>query len=362
MLQSLQLDNYRNFDKLFLDGFRRINILSGMNNTGKTSILEAIFMAHDRYAADFSIKPLVWRGLTLFEMNARSIWHPYFHNFDFEKPIKITLSDSGYKSVVEYRISKSVNTSFILDSINKNPGAVMDSSVSEDETMNTFYFENNKKTGSSKITIGPNNQLNMHLNDMQPPRKTAVFVPASSRGNNHNDAESLGKMDIDYGLGEFVKYLQMIEPRLKSISIVPAAGQSTLYADISLKRKVPLSYMGEGISKLISILTAILSRPNGVIMIDEIENGIHYSLFPKIWEVIFDAAKKHNTQIFVTTHSNDVLRGLAKYWESVSHILPIEKQDAIFIRLDKNNEGEVKPKKYDSSTLATAIERDWDIR
>lgn len=56
-----------------------------------------------------------------------------------------------------------------------------------------------------------------------------------------------------------------------------------LYVDIGINKKIPMSFMGDGISRLTSILLAILTTKNGIVFIDEIENGIHYSVQNKIW-------------------------------------------------------------------------------
>lgn len=52
--------------------------------------------------------------------------------------------------------------------------------------------------------------------------------------------------------------------------------------------------MGERITRLLSILVAIASTPDGIVCVDEIENGIHYSLFPKVWEAIETMAKMYS--------------------------------------------------------------------
>lgn len=363
MIERLELQNYKNFKSLTIDGFKRINLISGMNNTGKTSILEAIFMQHDRLAADVTIKPLIWRGLQYFEIKADAIFHPYFHNFNFDLPMRIKISGAGHTSTATYKLTKDKVRNFSIQEFPSHSQSVFDSSGTPNERLEIKYENTgpNKNGGTAYIDL-TNGQVNMQVDSVLPSRIPSIYIPASARGNNANDAMAIGKMDIENGLDELLSYLRIIESRLRSISVIPMAGQSVIYGDVSLKRKIPLSQMGEGINKLVSILAAILSQPNGIILIDEIENGIHYSLLPKLWDIIFMAAKRHNSQIFITTHSNDVLKALISYWKSGETETPIEKQSAAFIRLDRASDNEIKPKIYESQTLAAAVERGWDIR
>lgn len=320
-------------------------------------------MQHDRLAADVTIKPLLWRGLQFFEIKPEAVFHPYFYNFNFDAPIRIKVSGGGHASTATYRLTKDKIRNFSIHEFSTSPQSIFDSSGNSNERLEIKYESTGTQRNGGTATIDLNNgQLNMHVDSVTQSRAPSVYIPASARGNNANDVLAISKMDIENGLDELLSYLRIIESRLRSISVIPMAGQSVIYGDISLKRKIPISQMGEGINKLISILAAILSQPNGIILIDEIENGIHYSLLPKLWDIIFMAAKRHNSQIFITTHSNDVLKALISYWKSDETEIPLEKQSAAFIRLDRASDNEIKPKVYEPQTLAAAVERGWDIR
>jgi len=70
------------------------------------------------------------------------------------------------------------------------------------------------------------------------------------------------------------------------------------------------SELGEGINRYIEILASLLSNSGGVVFIDEIENGIHYSKLKDIWKAIIEIVKKENIQLFVTTHDKDTIEAL----------------------------------------------------
>ena len=76
-----------------------------------------------------------------------------------------------------------------------------------------------------------------------------------------------------------------------------------IWGDIGLSELVPLSAMGEGMTQIARLVLAIASVPDGVVLVDEVENGIHHSVLPDVWRAIDEAAKQFHTQIFATTHS-----------------------------------------------------------
>lgn len=359
MFDTLILENYKSYKKLELNDLKRINLIAGMNNTGKTSILEAIFMQHDRLAGDVFLRPLFRRGVQQVEVKPEYIFHPYFHDFNIDKPFVITTKGGGFKDVATYTMVSAKSKTMAVNQNNLPMNSVLSSASTFKNAVEIRYLSNNDKKGMATLQI-VNNQLEMNLESVSPAFRTAVFVPASARGNSLSDADFISQLDMANGLDEFVKYLKMIDSKLRGVSLLSLGGQPTLYVDVGLKRKIPMVQMGEGISKLTSILTAILSNQNAVILIDEIENGIHYSLMPKIWKIIFSAATRQKSQVFITTHSQDVINGVSECFKEN----PYDKYEDVFsyIRLDKNDNGEIIPKHYGAASLVASVERDWDIR
>ncbi|MDX8377371.1 MAG: ATP-binding protein [Mariprofundales bacterium] len=354
MIDSVFLDNYKQFKEFEINGLKRINILSGENNTGKTSVLEAVFMFYDRRAPDFTLKQFVWRGVNTVELKADSLWQPLFSNFDLSKKITIKVNDNGNEEKAIYQHIENFNTSLAINPNNTPRNQTFSSSNMLTESLKCSYFYKKKNVGESNLFIN-SDKLSMNTNKLEKAKKDVAFVHSSARGNLSSDSEKLGKIDVENGLKDITEFLKIIEPRLTSLSIIPNGQQSLIYGDIGLKRKIPISYMGEGITKFLSILVTIATTKNGIICLDEIENGIHYSLFPKIWEILDKMTKTYNCQLFITTHSRDVLHGLNEYYKNS------EIKDISFIRLDTINDSII-PKMYDSSMLLTAMEREWEIR
>ena len=130
----------------------------------------------------------------------------------------------------------------------------------------------------------------------------AVFLSSRS-GNPEEDASSLGQLRIRKQGGLIADALRIIEPKLKSVEDSSAGGRPMIWGDIGLPEMVPLPAMGEGMTRIARLILAISRAPGGVILIDEIENGLSHSILTKVWRAIEQAARRFDAQIIATTHS-----------------------------------------------------------
>jgi AAA15 family ATPase/GTPase len=113
--------------------------------------------------------------------------------------------------------------------------------------------------------------------------------------------------------------------------------------------------MGEGTGRLMSMLLAIYSSKGGTVLIDEIENGIHYSAMEGSWKALLHAARKADVQLFATTHSWECIQsGHKAFCESGAY-------DFKHIRLDRTSEG-IKAIPYTRETLESAITMNLEVR
>ncbi|MGD0511348.1 MAG: ATP-binding protein, partial [Candidatus Micrarchaeaceae archaeon] len=77
-------------------------------------------------------------------------------------------------------------------------------------------------------------------------------------------------------------------------------------------RPLPIGSMGDGMWRIMALAIAIAQCKDGVLLVDEIDTGLHYSVMTDMWKLIFGAAKELNVQIFATTHSDDCVKSLAQ--------------------------------------------------
>lgn len=353
MITYLKIDNFKQFDSIVFEKLKRINIISGSNNTGKTSILEAVFMFYDRGSPDFSFRQLQWRGISSMSLTPSDLWQPLFHNFSFKNPISITVKDGQRRLTAKYKNIDNYHA-ILHTSNNSEYNNFQSTSSTKLESLQAQYEINNVFSGQSNLYVNTG-QVSLDSKGIVPLNKSATFLLSSSRGNTISDLQRLSDIDVKKELKLVTSYLKIFEPKLSDISIVLHAGQPIIYGDIGVDNKIPLAYLGEGIMKFLSLLITIISNKNSLICLDEIENGIHFSIFPKLWEAIDRLSKEYNCQLFITTHSSDFIKSLAKYSDDSGF------NDFSFSRIDKV-EGKLKPKTYHSEVLKYAIGNDSEIR
>lgn len=125
--------------------------------------------------------------------------------------------------------------------------------------------------------------------------------------------------------------------------------------DIGIGQRIPLPQMGEGMVHFFSVISEIVYAAGGVVLIDEVETGLHYSTMVQVWKAIAEAAQNSNTQIFATTHSFECISAAHKAFAER------DKYDLRLHRLDRVNE-EIKAFTYDKEMLEAALLTDLEVR
>jgi len=128
-----------------------------------------------------------------------------------------------------------------------------------------------------------------------------------------------------------------------------------IHGDIGAGRLIPLPLLGEGVARLASLILAIANAENGVVLVDEIENGVHYSIMGRVWEAIKEAVRRFNVQLFATTHSRECIEAAHAAFSKD------EKYDFRFHRLERVRDS-IKVKSYDQEALSAAIQVGLEVR
>jgi len=357
MINELSISHFKQLKNIHLSKIAPITVIGGRNNTGKTSLLEALFMFYDRGNPELIIRQFNWRGINHLDLSPSGIWAPIFYAYDMSKSITINVKQTdNTNEKLEIRHNEKYNkvirtTPYVVTL----PQTHITTKQHPTESLDFLYSQNGQPTGQVHCVIeGP--QIGLHIEELRKSKTNVVYVSSGTQSNPNEDAVRFGKIDIAGGVDELVDGLKVIEPRLKSLSTISLGNQSLIYGDIGMGRKVPISFMGEGTAKLLSIILSIATCKNGMVLIDELENGIHYTVHAKLWDLLARLSKKYNCQIIATTHSYEILKSLK------NDIADKQEQKLFaYYRLDCSND-EISAKHFDMNSLFAAIERDWEIR
>lgn len=357
MFECFRIQNYRVFKDIEISGLCRINLFGGKNNTGKTSMLEAISLLVGAGDPRWLMSTNVIRGLdpgsTIVPQSVETLWQQLFYHLDTSKPIEIEGHHASH-GLLSLKITweRPQTTQLTFDTA----GRPSEADLVSGRSLIFQYSGPGGVQGEGRV------RLNEQGLEIQQPSIDVPFLGAiltSRTGSNQEDATRLGQLRIKKHGQILLEALQTIEPRLQSIEDNAASGTPMIWGDIGLSELVPLSTMGEGMTRIARLVLAIATASEGVVLVDEIENGLHYSVQPKVWKAIDKAAQQFDTQILATTHNFECLQSAYK---------ALGPQGFRYHRLSarlKNRRGEDIPNRfvtYEPGTIDVAIRHHLEVR
>jgi AAA15 family ATPase/GTPase len=349
---SINISGFRGIRKIEIDDFKRINLFVGKNNSGKTSVLEAIFLSIGVANPELILKIDLFRQLVHDKIED---FRYIFYNLSYES--KLTIKSQLINSS-EYRTLE-IKPIYATQRINVGTGDIVSTDSGQNIEPKGLEFEISVKQNPyakgikviSKI-IQDGKQIKIEIAKNYKESLLGRFYSYSQRYNGLYDR--LNKIIVNKEEEDIINILQEIEPNIRRISL--GTGKM-IYFDIGASKLVPCNIMGDGIVNLISILTCFAETRNGCILIDEIDTGLHYSSLETLWKSMSIASEKYNVQVFATTHSLECVRTFSKTLNKPNS----SKDDIRLYRIEKHNDT-LKAIKFDKTALKVASEKDWEIR
>ena len=350
--KDITIDNFRGIDHLEVKEFAPINIFVGDNNIGKTSILEAIFLLSGMSNLSLPIRINGIRGISSLQQqeNIRYI----FHNISLDKEISIKSTITN--KTRSLRISpkfKSTETDiqdpFIPRSTETNPKKSIEglSAIYSDGVQNTYQSELMLQEDGFKVTS----------QDGYKEEVICTFLSPIQRANN-NSRKDLDDLIKEKRKGEIVRHLQFFDSKVVDLE---STSSGIFVAVDGLKELLPLEMMGDGISKYLNVLTSALvtEEMSKVILIDEFENGLHYTTQRKLWSILLKVVKETKIQLFITTHSIETLQSLA---DEIAADSELYDDFMSLYRVTSTKSKGLQAYKYDVAGIRTAIDNETELR
>ncbi len=303
MLKTVRIKNFRGFTDLTLDNLERVNLLAGANGVGKTALLEALFLHVGAHNPEIGMRVNAFRGLTAFKADLDDLFAPLFHRYALDSSVEIASTD---EQGVERTLSICLTESS-LATLGPSNGNDRPDSLSTAISPRGVRFEYTDNEGKSVISNGWLTTEGLRFQVGKPWGGQAIFL--STRYHNPaEDAQRFSELAVQLQHQPLVETLKLVEPRLSNLSVQAMGNIPLVYGDVGLGRLIPVDLMGQGTSRLLSIMLAIVSQQSSTVLIDEVENGLHYSIMTQVWMAIARAARAADVQVFATTHSWECLR------------------------------------------------------
>lgn len=346
MFKKIEIERFRGIKHASIEGFKQINLFFGKNNCGKTTLLESLLLS-----AGLS-NPILFRDINFIRGYYKSFrfddFMLNFYNLDSTQPIHIKVGDDEIRDL---KISIFEKNKTIIPSM-ENEKVDKLSTVADKDYEVKYDFIVNNESFSTKLQFDsaqPDKLTWKRANTYEELLKSFYLGPEYNFNTSIQGLNNILKnKDEDF----IVEGLRCIEPCVKNFIFT----EEGIFVDIGIEKRIPINMMGDGVRKIVSLLTVIYDCRDGIVLIDEISNGFHYSVMSNLWNVIIKAAIKNNTQLFITTHDYDSIKGLR------DTALNTHNEDVATFKLLRTSDGELKALHYSLESVDYSINQEIEIR
>ena len=308
--KNIEIRNFRGIDTLKIDDFSRVNVFLGQNSCGKSSVLECLLLMMGMSNPDL---PQTINSIRSRNFSSFADWGYLFHNYDLKvKPeIAAELFDATKRHL-------SLDLTYVFDE--KSQVGLQNGQIPTSETktfLNTlkmhFGVEADSVAKDYECSLTVNQQgliSNKKLAEGYFEKNSVAFLSSDlAAGNPANDLVELTKRRLKDVVTERLKMFDSRITTLEILNNVPYVGLE------GIDQLLTVNMQGDGLRRYLNIVAASANPMNNILLIDEIDNGLHYSAYKKLWEAIFALATTTNKQVFVTTHSKETLYKLNEMLE-----------------------------------------------
>ncbi|HLX55150.1 MAG TPA: AAA family ATPase [Aquella sp.] len=314
-LTRINCINYKLFKDFEVGNLKRVNLIGGKNNIGKTALMEACFI--NSVGKDISLLTTALVSVKYSRENLNILMSPANY-----KPLEFIENANGLR--IESNIN---NVSFEVET---SPGQI------------TYVFN----AGQQKQSVNRNlfaapvigaNMPNIPLININMQLMSMLNIPNAqfidSYGMSHAEIKRnfniVQKLNKESSLDAILKRFDDSIDGFKIIDDKPKCYVKNEWLDIT--------EMGDGTRHLISIVISLFYSKDGYLYIDEIDNGVHHEYLPEMWKIIFELSNELDCQVFATTHSRECIEAFNKSNKD---------NEGLYIELYRNQKNESIMAKY----------------
>jgi AAA15 family ATPase/GTPase len=355
LIKSIQIERFRCFHKTKAQDFGRVNLLGGKNNAGKTAFLEALFLMNEPSNQTVHLL-LQFRNedMDLIKRMPKRAWDNFFYKGEkqqkillicmsedtIERQVEISCSESDenfngietdiskYPLVTKHFNKEFIKSSLQIDAFEWKLQTLLAGDIKlKEPKLKKEVFSRNMLTARTKSVTG--------IGSPKAFKNTLLILSGYNR-TNEELAEAFDKTKLEGSNEHLLKAFQIIDETIAEVATINI-GKSVLY----LRRRgesnyIPLTLYGDAMIKVADFILRIVNNKGSLLLIDEIENGIHHSNQQALWKLLFELAMMYDVQLFATTHSAEMIEAFknvviegnyqeeARYFELSRHAISKE--------------------------------------
>lgn len=365
MIRSLTVKNYRVLEEFSLDQTARVNLVVGTNNSGKSSLLEAIYLLTSENPVSSLLYILSERGEFVsrvgdprFERRPSGgyvVTH-IFHGHSLNKDQAVVIYGNAANQL---SLSISVNERRSRDRDIEQQSLFDDENIEVESRSKRLILEQIKPGAEPIRESIPtlDGLVRGYPQRVATPTQKARFITTNVLA--YDELALLwDSITLTPREDRVVAALQIVEPRVERISFTSRQSSSSgvLLKLVGENEPIPLSSLGDGVRRVLPVVAALVSVDAGTLLVDEIDTGLHFSVLKDMWRLIFETATRDDSQVFATTHSWDCVRAFQQALHEVT-----DPSTGRLIRLDRID-GQVTAVGYAAHELDIAIKQGIEVR
>lgn len=328
MFQTIDIKAYRGLKNITLQNLSRVNILVGENNTGKTSILEAIQLLRDSEVVDNVLSIAKKRQPRNIMVQSANLipFDEFLYSFPVQgeqKDIVIYATDYKLKKWHIELCGTIKKEIYDKEDLSESEQRRYDLYCGEDGEIsvingNFLYISENLTSENSysfretqlRPDVSMKETLNIKKENMS--RVSIVYIsPMDVYTNRVLNANFYKGMRVSEK-ETLIQLLRLFDERIIGIEIGMLNAKPTILIELENIGLMPVSLFGDGLKKILTLASAIVKTKHGIILIDEFETGIHQRALVQVADWIASAAEERDIQIFLTTHSSEAVNALVQ--------------------------------------------------
>ena len=329
---TIDIERFRAFRGLGIKGLGRVNLITGRNNTGKSSVLEALrilasdaspsvinnilhYREEDTGEPEEQGRPIDTEGL--FQISTLFNGFPQFSESTApivistnggQRPMKLTLRTQWVSEEREPDGARKLVLRQQVDLFGEPEGGVPALTVEIGSTTRLWTLDYLRRAAFRARPF--RSELGEEL------RMACIFVSPYGGERTATLGALWDKIALSDREKDVVEALRIIDPEISAVSMVGGEGprqpRTAIVRSANVARPVPLRSFGDGLNRLFGIVLSLVNAKDGLLLIDEFENGMHHRVQLDVWRTVFSLARKLDVQVFATSHSWDAIEAFQK--------------------------------------------------
>lgn len=347
MIREVEIEHYKCFQRLSIVGCKPINIILGDNGVGKTALLEATFLALGstselaaRYRQNRGLEGSFSGQLKRIE---EAIFRDLFFDRDWRKPLTVRISGEGQESRGVSIFKGSTNLTMELGG-------------DEEQLAGGINVVWTSASGAQHHVQPTINARSIDFPSTDEDLPNFLFFSSANTPTSLENAARFSMLSRAKRDEDFVKIFTLAYDWIEDMRVEVEAGQPIVYATVrGLKDRLPLANVSGGVNRIAGIMLGIAFAQNAIVLVDEIENGIFYAHHESVWRGLLALARNYQTQLFMTTHSEEWVRALFAATGE-------QNQDIAIWRLERDENNRPVLHQFEGRQIINAIKHGADIR